>query len=85
MVMSHSSYASNSNAHNLGKVKMFTVKEDLYKNDAGDIKASKDGLPKGWAKGKLLARKGMEISDAQAKEWALNKASTKAKAPKENK
>ena len=76
MVMSHSSYASNSNAHNLGKVKMFTVKEDLYKNDAGDIKASKDGLPKGWAKGKLLA---------QAKEWGLNKASTKAKAPKENK
>ena len=49
--MSHSSYASNSNAHNLGKVKMFTVKEDLFMNDAGDIKASKDGLPKGWAKG----------------------------------
>ena len=81
--MSHSSYASNSNAHNLGKVKMFTVKEDVYKNDAGEIKASKDGLPKGWAKGKLIGKKGQEMSDADYK--ALNIIATKAKAPKENK
>ena len=34
------------------------------------------------AKGKVLGRKGQEITDAQAKEYGI---STKAKAPKENK
>ena len=84
MVLSHKSYASNSSGTNTTKEKkMFTVKEDIYTNDAGEIKASKNGLPKGWAKGKLLARIGMEISDLQAKEWGLKE--SKAKKPTENK
>ncbi len=83
--MSHSSYASNSSVHNLGKENMFIVKKDAWMNEAGEVKESADELPKGWKKGKLVARKGQEITDAQAKEWGLNKASTKAKAPKENK
>ena len=46
-----------------------------------------DGLSRstiGWAKGKLIARAGAEISDLQAKEYGLKK-ETKAKAQKENK
>lgn len=56
--------------------------KDVYINDEGIVKESAKGLPTGWAKGKLLGRKGQEISDAQAKEWGIGK---KAKAPAENK
>lgn len=66
----------------VGKKNMAKVKKDLWINEAGDIAEGNDGLPKGWRKGKLLARAGTELSDAQAKLW---KVSTKAKAPAENK
>ena len=58
------------------------LKKDVYINDAGEIKETTGGLPKGWPKGKLLGKKGQEVSDAQAKEWGIG---TKAQAPKENK
>ncbi len=62
------------------------VKKDLWLNEDGEVKeGTADGnLPKGWAKGKLVARAGAEISDLQAKEYGLKK-ETKAKAQKENK
>lgn len=84
MVISHSSFTVGAN--NLEKrKKMAILKKDVYTNDAGDIKETTGGLPKGWAKGKLLGKKGDEISDLQAKEWGLDKAKAKAKAPAENK
>ena len=52
-------------------------------NEAGECKETTGGLPKGWAKGKLIGRKGQEMSDADYK--ALSMVETKAKAPKENK
>ena len=52
-------------------------------NDAGECVETTGGLPKGWAKGKLIGLKGQEMSDADFK--ALNIVATKAKAPKENK
>ena len=62
------------------------VKKDLWINEDGEVKEGvADGkLPKGWAKGKLVARSGDELSDLEAKELGLKK-ETKAKAPKENK
>ena len=81
-LMSHSSYASNSGGDKARKDTM-KLKKDIYMNDAGEIKeGSAKGLPTGWAKGKVLGRKGQEITDAQAKEYGIG---TKAKAPKENK
>ncbi len=79
MVLSHSSFESG--AIDQGKAKMKLAK-DVYINDEGQVKESAKGLPTGWAKGKLLGRKGQEITDAQAKEWGIGK---KAKAPAENK
>lgn len=67
------------------KQKMAEVKKDLWKDDDGNIaEGVNGGLPKGWAKGKLLARAGQEITDAQAKEWKVTP-KAKAKAPVENK
>lgn len=62
------------------------LKKDLWINEDGEIKEgqSNGDIPKGWAKGKLVARAGEEVSDKQAKEYGLKK-ETKAKAPKENK
>jgi|TARA_E500000331_G_C16738499_1_gene489819 hypothetical protein len=79
MVLSHSSFKSGAIDQREEKMKLA---KDVYTNDAGDIKESAKGLPTGWAKGKLLGRKGQEISDAQAKEWGIGK---KAKSPTENK
>ena len=58
--------------------------KDLYEKDGEYVQS--DGHPKKWAGVgcHLIARKGMEITDAQAKEYGLKK-ETKAKAPKENK
>ena len=81
-LMSHSSYASNSGGVEARK-EIMKLKKDIYMNDKGEIKeGSAKGLPTGWAKGKVLGRKGQEITDAQAKEYGIG---TKAKAPKENK
>jgi hypothetical protein len=81
MVLSHSSYQSGAIDQRMAK--KVKLAKDIYINEAGDIKeGSAKGLPSGWAKGKLLGRKGQEISDAQAKEWGIGK---KAKAPAENK
>ena len=61
------------------------IKKDLWINEEGEVKEGSNGdLPKGWAKGKLVARAGAEISDLQAKEYGLKK-ETKAKEPKDNK
>jgi hypothetical protein len=66
----------------VGEEKM-ELKKDIYMNDAGECVETTGGLPKGWAKGKLIGKKGQEMSDADYK--ALNIIATKAKAPKENK
>ena len=79
MVLSHSSFESGAVDQRKAKMKLA---KDVYINDEGVVKESAKGLPNGWAKGKLLGRKGQEISDAQAKEWGIGK---KAKAPAENK
>ena len=84
MVISHSSISVGANNLEKGK-DMAILKKDVYTNDAGEIKETTGGLPKGWAKGKLLGKKGQEVSDAQAKEWGIGKAEKKAVAPKENK
>ncbi len=76
--MSHHSYGGSE----VGKANMI-LKKDVWCNDAGECKETTGGLPKGWAKGKLIGRKGQEMSDADYK--ALNMVETKAKAPKENK
>lgn len=61
------------------------IKKDLWINDEGEVKeGSSEGLPKGWAKGKLVARAGDEISDLEAKEYGL-KAENKAKKVKDTK
>lgn len=80
--MSHSSYSVGAT---LPEGKKMILKKDVYQNEEGEIKESSNGLPKGWRKGKLLARAGHEISDAQAKEWGIGKVEKKAVEPKENK
>tara|TARA_Y100001937_G_scaffold66796_1_gene91334 strand:+ start:60 stop:305 length:246 start_codon:yes stop_codon:yes gene_type:complete len=77
-ITSHHSYGGSI----VGEEKM-ELKKDIYMNDAGECVETTGGLPKGWAKGKLMGRKGQEMSDADYK--ALNIIATKAKAPKENK
>ena len=81
--MSHSSYMAG--ADQTKKRKTMKLKHDYWINDEGKIGKGKDGeLPKDWAKGKLLAIAGSEISDLQAKEWGIKE--TKAsKKPTENK
>ena len=59
-----------------------TLKKDTWQDEEGKVAQSNDKLPNDWKKGKLLGRKGMEVTDLQAKEWGLDK---KAKAPAENK
>ena len=82
-LVSHSSYIKRSEGQAKGE-KMI-VKKDLWQNEEGEIaEGVNGGLPKGWAKGKLLVRAGKEISDIQAKKWKPTK-STKAKEPVENK
>ena len=77
MVLGHQSYGGPNSRKDKMKLKKY-----VWKNEAGDIKETTDGLPKGWRKGKLLGATGQEVTDAQAKEWGI---SSKAKAPKENK
>ena len=77
-ITSHDSYGGSI----VGEEKM-ELKKDIYMNDAGECVETTGGLPKGWAKGKLMGKKGQEMSDADYK--ALNIVATKAKAPKENK
>ena len=77
-ITSHHSYGGSI----VGEEKM-ELKKDIYMNDAGECVETTGGLPKGWAKGKLIGKKGQEMSDADYK--ALNIVATKAKAPKENK
>ena len=77
-IMSHHSYGGSI----VGEEKM-ELKKDIYMNDAGEYVETTGGLPKGWAKGKLIGKKDQEMSDADYK--ALNIVATKAKAPKENK
>ena len=83
VLMSHSSYTAG--ADQTKKRKTMKLKKDLWINEEGKVAEGNDGLPKGWAKGKLLGKKGDEISDLQAKEWGLDKPKAKAKAPSENK
>ena len=77
-IMSHHSYGGS-----LVGEGIMILKKDNYMNEAGECKETTGGLPKGWAKGKLIGRKGQEMSDAEYK--ALSMVETKAKAPKENK
>jgi len=65
------------------KKEMMKLKKDIYMNDEGLCKESAEGMPKGWRKGKLVARAGWEMPDAEYK--ALKFVEAKAKAPKENK
>lgn len=60
------------------------LKKDVWIDEDGNIGEANDGLPKGWAKGKLVAKAGTEMSDLQAKELGLKK-ETKAKKAQENK
>lgn len=60
------------------------LKKDVWIDEDGNIGEAVDGLPKGWAKGKLVAKAGTEMSDLQAKELGLKK-ETKAKKAQENK
>jgi|TARA_B100000029_G_scaffold341316_1_gene333563 hypothetical protein len=67
-----------------GKKKML-LKKYVWVDEAGKVAETTDNnMPKTWRKAKLLGAKGQEVSDAQAKEWGLGKA-TKAKAPVEDK
>ena len=77
-IMSHHSYGGSL----VGEVKM-ELKKDIYMNDAGECMETTGGLPKGWRKGKLVAREGWEMPDAEYK--ALKFVEAKAKQPKENK
>lgn len=83
VLFSHSSYSVGAEQTER-KIKKMKLQKDLYEKD-GEFVLS-DGHPKKWA-GQgchLVARKGKEISDLQAKEYGIKK-ETKAKAPKENK
>ena len=77
--MSHSSYESGTSS----KKEMMKLKKDIYMNDEGLCTESAEGMPKGWRKGKLVARAGWEMPDAEYK--ALKFVEAKAKQPKENK
>jgi len=84
VLLSHSSYASDSSGMQTGKKDNMILKNDVWIDEDGKVAEGKDGLPKGWAKGKLVAKAGTEISDLQAKELGLKK-ETKAKKAQENK
>ena len=77
--MTHSSFEGGSSS----KKEMMKLKKDIYMNDEGLCKESAEGMPKGWRKGKLVARAGWEMPDAEYK--ALKFVEAKAKQPKENK
>ena len=49
-----------------GKKETMILKKDIWIDEAGKVGEGNNGLPKGWAKGKLVARAGEEISDLQA-------------------
>ena len=67
-----------------GKKKML-LKKYVWVDEAGKVAETTDNnMPKTWRKAKLLGAKGQEVSEAQAKEWGLGKA-TKDKAPVEDK
>ena len=78
-LMTHSSFEGGSSS----KKEIMKIKKDIYMNEEGLCKESADGMPKGWRKGKLVAREGWEMPDAEYK--ALKFVEAKAKAPKENK
>ena len=61
VLYSSSSYGGEEQAK--GENMTIKLDKDLWINDDGEIGQGKDGLPKGWAKGKLIARAGQEISD----------------------
>ena len=77
--MSHSSYESGTSS----KKEIMKIKKDIYMNEEGLCKESAEGMPKGWRKGKLVARAGWEMPEAEYK--ALKFVESKAKQPKENK
>lgn len=81
VLFSHSSYVVSAKQTERKKMKL---KKDLWIDEDGKVSEGNNGLPKGWAKGKLIARAGEELSDLQAKEYGLVK-ETKAKVLKENK
>jgi|TARA_R100000149_G_scaffold64262_1_gene36073 hypothetical protein len=78
-LMTHSSFEGGSSS----KKEIMKIKKDIYMNEEGLCKESAEGMPKGWRKGKLIARKGWEMPDAEYK--ALKFVEAKAKQPKENK
>jgi len=78
-LMTHSSFEGGSSS----KKEIMKIKKDIYMNEEGICKESADGMPKGWRKGKLVAREGWEMPDAEYK--ALKFVEAKAKQPKENK
>ena len=78
-LMTHSSFEGGSSS----KKEIMKLKKDIYMNDEGLCKESAEGMPKGWRKGKLVARAGWEMPDAEYK--ALKFVEAKAKQPKENK
>jgi|TARA_A100001515_G_scaffold60578_1_gene47658 hypothetical protein len=78
-LMTHSSFEGGSSS----KKEIMKIKKDIYMNEEGLCKESADGMPKGWRKGKLVAREGWEMPDAEYK--ALKFVEAKAKQPKENK
>lgn len=78
-LMTHSSFEGGSSS----KKEIMKIKKDIYMNEEGLCKESADGMPKGWRKGKLIARKGWEMPEAEYK--ALKFVEAKAKQPKENK
>jgi len=78
-LMTHSSFEGGSSS----KKEIMKIKKDIYMNEEGMCMESSDGMPKGWRKGKLVARAGWEMPDAEYK--ALKFVEAKAKQPKENK
>ena len=81
-LVSRSSYLG---AERQAKGEKMELKDTYWKDEDGKVaKGDGDKLPKGWAKGKLVAKKGDELSDLEAKELGIKK-ETKAKAPAENK
>ena len=43
------------------------IKKDIYMNEEGMCMESSDGMPKGWRKGKLVAREGWDMPEAEYK------------------
>ena len=82
VLFSYSSYASNSSGEQDGKKNM-KLKKDLFHKDGKFVLSN--GHPKEFAgqSVQVIARKGEEISDAEAKQYGLKE--TKAKELKENK